>query len=142
MATVIDFCTPAVPGEVHKYYGDSHNKFLKLPHIPPASQTPKKVANKKSELKTLRSVALYGDLRLLRHFLEMVPDKIKAVNEPHPATGLTCLHFAASQGHLKFIQCLVEEYAVRVDSTDKEGEVNKAMNVKNEALLILTFFLF
>ena len=81
MATVIDFCTPAVPGEVHKYYGDSHNKFLKLPHIPPASQTPKKVANKKSELKTLRSVALYGDLRLLRHFLEMVPDKIKAVNE-------------------------------------------------------------
>lgn len=53
----------------------------------------------------------------------MVPDQLQAVNDPHPATGLTCLHFAASRGHLKIIQCLVEEYAVRVDSTDKEGEV-------------------
>ncbi|KAI8054157.1 uncharacterized protein B0P05DRAFT_303373 [Gilbertella persicaria] len=124
MTTVIDFCTPAVPGEVHKYYGYAHNKFIKLPHIPPPSQAPKKTASKSKEHKTLRSVALSGNLALLRQFLQMVPDQLKAVNDPHPATGLTCLHFAASRGHLKIIECLVEEYAVRVDSTDKEGEAS------------------
>lgn len=136
MTSVIDFCTPAVPGEVHKYYGYSHNKFLKLPHInpvhtvtnTPASNTAAAIAkrspSKSKEHKTLRSVALSGNLALLRQFLQMVPDQLQAVNDPHPATGLTCLHFAASRGHLKIIQCLVEEYAVRVDSTDKEGEVS------------------
>lgn len=132
MAAVLDFCTPAVPGETHKYYGYSHNKFIKLPHISPhvhnstvnsSSSSSLKQQNKSKEHKTLRSVALSGNLALLRQFLQMVPDQLKAVNDPHPATGLTCLHFAASRGHLKIIQCLVEEYAVRVDSTDKEGEV-------------------
>jgi ankyrin repeat protein len=134
MTTVIDFCTPAVPGEIHKYYGYSHNKFLKLPHINPVhtitTPTAKRSPSKSKEHKTLRSVALSGNLALLRQFLQMVPDQLQAVNDPHPATGLTCLHFAASRGHLKIIQCLVEEYAVRVDSTDKEGEVN------NEIMLI------
>jgi ankyrin repeat protein len=129
MSTIVDFCTPAVPGEMHKYYGYSHNKYIKLPHISPTIPSNKAVAakkanvNKSKEHKTLRSVALSGNLALLRQFLQMVPDQLKAVNDPHPATGLTCLHFAASRGHLKIIQCLVEEYAVRVDSTDKEGEV-------------------
>jgi ankyrin repeat protein len=126
MAAVLDFCTPAVPGETHIYYGYSHNKYIKLPHInptiPPTNTL--KQQNKSKEHKTLRSVALSGNLALLRQFLQMVPDQLKAVNDPHPATGLTCLHFAASRGHLKIIQCLVEEYAVRVDSTDKEGEVS------------------
>jgi len=132
MTSVVDFCTPAVPGEVHKYYGYSHNKFLKLPHINPVhtvtnapapNASTKRSPSKSKEHKTLRSVALSGNLALLRQFLQMVPDQLQAVNDPHPATGLTCLHFAASRGHLKIIQCLVEEYAVRVDSTDKEGEV-------------------
>jgi ankyrin repeat protein len=125
MAAVLDFCTPAVPGETHKYYGYSHNKYIKLPHISAIPVTiPNNVKqNKSKEHKTLRSVALSGNLALLRQFLQMVPDQLKAVNDPHPATGLTCLHFAASRGHLKIIQCLVEEYAVRVDSTDNEGEV-------------------
>ncbi|KAG1121308.1 hypothetical protein G6F42_012552 [Rhizopus arrhizus] len=131
MTSVVDFCTPAVPGEVHKYYGYSHNKFLKLPHINPVhtvtnapapNASTKRSPSKSKEHKTLRSVALSGNLALLRQFLQMVPDQLQAVNDPHPATGLTCLHFAASRGHLKIIQCLVEEYAVRVDSTDKEGE--------------------
>ncbi|CAO3628540.1 unnamed protein product [Mucor fragilis] len=131
MTSVIDFCTPAVPGEVHKYYGYSHNKFLKLPHInpvhtvtnaPASNAAAKRSPSKSKEHKTLRSVALSGNLALLRQFLQMVPDQLQAVNDPHPATGLTCLHFAASRGHLKIIQCLVEEYAVRVDSTDNEGE--------------------
>ncbi|KAI7908065.1 uncharacterized protein BX663DRAFT_482298 [Cokeromyces recurvatus] len=52
----------------------------------------------------------------------MVSDPIKAVNEPFPSTGLTCLHFAASRGHLNIVQCLVEEYLIDPDSTDKEGE--------------------
>jgi ankyrin repeat protein len=129
MAAVLDFCTPAVPGETHKYYGYSHNKYIKLPHInisppSPTSTVVIKQQHKSKEHKTLRSVALSGNLALLRQFLQMVPDQLKAVNDPHPATGLTCLHFAASRGHLKIIQCLVEEYAVRVDSTDKEGEVS------------------
>jgi ankyrin repeat protein len=131
MSTIVDFCTPAVPGEIHKYYGYSHNKYIKLPNISPTIPSTKTVSakkanvNKSKEHKTLRSVALSGNLALLRQFLQMVPDQLKAVNDPHPSTGLTCLHFAASRGHLKIIQCLVEEYAVRVDSTDKEGEVYK-----------------
>ena len=125
MAAVMDFCSPAVPGESHKYYGYSHNKHIKLPHINaiPPTTTQHVKQNKSKEHKTLRSVALSGNLALLRQFLQMVPDQLKAVNDPHPATGLTCLHFAASRGHLKIITCLVEEYGVKVDSTDKEGEV-------------------
>jgi hypothetical protein len=126
MTTVLDFCTPAVPGETHKYYGYSHNKYIKLPQLANLPPPPiVKQQNKSNELKTLRSVALSGNLALLRQFLQLVPDPFKAVNDPHPATGLTCLHFAATRGHLKIVQCLVEEYAVRVDSVDKEGEVNK-----------------
>jgi ankyrin repeat protein len=132
MAAVLDFCTPAVPGETHKYYGYSHNKYIKLPHInaiPIINSSPTlKQQHKSKEHKTLRSVALSGNLALLRQFLQMVPDQLKAVNDPHPATGLTCLHFAASRGHLKIVTCLVEEYAVRVDSTDKEGEVKPLFN--------------
>jgi ankyrin repeat protein len=130
MTTVIDFCTPAVPGEVHKYYGFSHNNFIKLPNIQQQQPEEQETASIKKghvnskEHKTLRSVALSGNLALLRQFLQMLPDPLKAIKEPHPATGLTCLHFAASRGHLKIVQCLVEEYAVRVDSTDNEGEVN------------------
>ncbi|GAA5805838.1 hypothetical protein EDC94DRAFT_549272 [Helicostylum pulchrum] len=124
MAAVLDFCTPAVPGESHTYYGYSHNKYIKLPHVNPIPviSSPSLKQHRSKEHKTLRSVALSGNLALLKQFLQMVPDQLKAVNDPHPATGLTCLHFAASRGHLKIITCLVEEYAVRVDSTDKEGE--------------------
>ncbi|KAI9483523.1 MAG: ankyrin repeat-containing domain protein [Benjaminiella poitrasii] len=130
-SSAIDFCTPAVPGEVHKYYGYSHNKYIKLPHIisstPNANNTSKKkLLNTNSKLtkekKTLRSVALSGNLSLLKQFLQMVSDPMKVVNEPYPSTGLTCLHFAASRGHLNIVQCLVEEYSINVDSTDKEGE--------------------
>ncbi|KAG0750016.1 hypothetical protein G6F62_000423 [Rhizopus arrhizus] len=120
---MIDFCTPAIPGEAHKYYGYSHNKYIKLPIViptPPVTNTVKH--NKSQEQKTIRAVALSGNLALLRQFLQIVPDQLKAVNDPHPATGLTCLHFAASRGHLKIVQCLIEEYAVKVDSVDKEGE--------------------
>ena len=125
MTSVVDFCTPAVPGEVHKYYGYSHNinPVHSVTNVPASNAATKRSPSKSKEHKTLRSVALSGNLALLRQFLQMVPDQLQAVNDPHPATGLTCLHFAASRGHLKIIQCLVEEYAVRVDSTDKEGEV-------------------
>ncbi|KAI9281028.1 ankyrin repeat-containing domain protein [Sporodiniella umbellata] len=125
MTTVLEFCTPAVPGETHKYYGLSHNKFIKLPLAMPTLTTATPVIvrqNRSQEQKTIRSVALAGNLPLFKKFLQIVPDPLKAVNDAHPATGWTCLHFAASRGHLNIVQLLIEEFAVRVDSVDKEGE--------------------
>lgn len=139
---IIDFCTPPVPGETHKYYGDSHNLFLKLPRFaatavkqpvksspaPPTTTTTivAPPAKKADHQKTLHSVASSGNLVLLKQILHLLPDPLKAVNDAHPATGLTPIHFAASRGHVDIVRCLVEDYAVAVDSRDKEGEVSKA----------------
>lgn len=133
---VMEFCTPPVPGEKHKYYGDVHNNFIKLPRLVPpgkSAATPPAVtralATKSSraiaieQQKTLHSVASSGNLLILKQILLRLPDPLKAVNDPHPATGLTPIHFAASRGHVDIVRCLVEEYQVSVDSRDKEGEV-------------------
>lgn len=131
MAAIVDFCTPPVPGETHKYYGNTHNHFIKLPQFttkpeePPSPATPTPV-NKKTEeqqQKTLHSVASTGNLIILKQILLLLPDPLKALNDPHPSTGLTPIHFASSRGHVDIVRCLVEEYQVSLDSRDKEGEV-------------------
>lgn len=161
--TVIDFCTPPVPGERHKYYGDAHNKFIKLPQLAvqssPAITTPTTTTTnttvapvtrgaesnaaittlsprpspqpaestthgkKIEQQKTLHSLASTGNLAIFKQVLQLLPDPLKAVNDPHPSTGLTPIHFAASRGHVEIVRCLVEDYHVSVDSRDKEGEV-------------------
>ncbi|OAD75351.1 hypothetical protein PHYBLDRAFT_94736, partial [Phycomyces blakesleeanus NRRL 1555(-)] len=78
--------------------------------------------------KTLHAVASSGNLGMLKQILSVLQDPLKAVNDPHPSTGLTPLHFAASRGHLEVVKCLLEDYAVSVDSRDKEGEVRGKMN--------------
>lgn len=157
--TVIDFCTPPVPGEHHKYYGDAHNKFIKLPQLAVQSSpitTPAPVTTRGTESnaeisnnstlsprsspqptettthgkkieqqKTLHSLASTGNLAIFKQVLQLLPDPLKAVNDPHPSTGLTPIHFAASRGHVDIVRCLVEDYHVSVDSRDKEGEVHR-----------------
>ncbi|KAI7854340.1 hypothetical protein BDC45DRAFT_135298 [Circinella umbellata] len=149
-ATIVEFCTPPVPGETHKYYGSSHNNFIKLPHlttkieqIQQAPQVSSKAApilqSSKQQQKrpiasstlvkeveqhrTLHSLAASGNLPVFKRLLVHLPDPLKAVNDPHPSTGLTPIHFAASRGHVDIVRCLVEDYHVSVDSRDKEGEV-------------------
>ncbi|KAF7727259.1 hypothetical protein EC973_007872 [Apophysomyces ossiformis] len=129
-ATAIEFCTPPIPGETHKYYGYTHNNFIKLPQAIPSppskvaiAQTKNKGQQKKQQQQnTLHSVASAGDLILIKQILILLPDPLKAVNDPHPSTGLTPMHFAASRGHVDIVRCLVEEYDVSVDARDKEGE--------------------
>ncbi|KAG0174666.1 hypothetical protein DFQ28_005264 [Apophysomyces sp. BC1034] len=128
--TLMEFCTPPVPGETHKYYGYAHNNFIKLPQLatpPPSKPTvpptkSKGPQKKQPQQKTLHSVASAGNLILLKQILMILPDPLKAVNDPHPSTGLTPMHFAASRGHVDIVRCLVEEYSVFVDVRDKEGE--------------------
>ncbi|KAG0181013.1 hypothetical protein DFQ29_009547 [Apophysomyces sp. BC1021] len=121
LTSVIDFCTPPVPGEIHQYYGYSHNNFIKLPQLTsPVKSNP--LMNKKDKQLNLRTVASTGNLIMLKQILLLVADPLKAVNEAQSSTGLTPLHLAASRGHLDVVQCLIEEYEVSVDSRDKEGE--------------------
>ncbi|KAI9489636.1 hypothetical protein BDB00DRAFT_962087 [Zychaea mexicana] len=118
--TIVEFCTPPVPGERHKYYGDAHNKFIKLPQLATTATT--KTTVESSPHRTLHSLASSGSLPLFKRLLLHLPDPLKAVNDPHPSTGLTPIHFAASRGHVEIVRCLVEDYHVSVDSRDKEGE--------------------
>ncbi|KAF7730660.1 hypothetical protein EC973_001609 [Apophysomyces ossiformis] len=121
LGSVIEFCTPPIPGESHQYYGFSHNNFIKLPHLTtaPKSNSPTNIKSKQTNLRTAASA---GNLAMLKQILLLVSDPLKAVNEAQTSTGLTPLHIAASRGHLDIVQCLIEEYEVAVDSRDKEGE--------------------
>lgn len=126
--TVLDFCTPPVPGERHKYYGDVHNKFIKLPINPPAptQQPPPTVkhvapATLKRQ-KTLHAIAASGNLALFKQILALHPD---AANEMQASTGLRPIHFAASRGNHEIVRCLIEEYGADVDIRDHEGEVSQ-----------------
>lgn len=125
--TVLDFCTPPVPGERHKYYGDVHNKFIKLPINPPApaQQPPPPVkhvapATLKRQ-KTLHAIAASGNLALFKQILALHPN---AANEMQASTGLRPIHFAASRGNHEIVRCLIEEYGADVDIRDHEGEVS------------------
>lgn len=116
---ILEFCTPPIPGQQHKYYGNAHNNFIKLPiTIPPHTKIQKTPINN-----SLHSIATLGDLNLLKQILPLLRTPQKAVNEPHHSTGLTPLHFAASRGHLTTVQCLVDDYSASIDVKDREGEV-------------------
>lgn len=116
---ILEFCTPPIPGQPHKYYGNAHNNFIKLPVAIPHTTIQKTVSTNNS----LHSIATSGNLTLLKSILPFLPAPQKAVNEPHPSTGLTPLHFAASRGHVSIVKYLVDDYSAVVDAKDREGEV-------------------
>ncbi|KAL0137571.1 ankyrin [Mucor lusitanicus] len=115
---ILEFCTPPIPGQPHKYYGNAHNNFIKLPVAIPHTTIQKTVSTNNS----LHSIATSGNLTLLKSILPFLPTPQKAVNEPHPSTGLTPLHFAASRGHFNIVKYLVDDYSAVVDAKDREGE--------------------
>ncbi|KAG1461775.1 hypothetical protein G6F56_005654 [Rhizopus delemar] len=115
---LLEFCTPPVPGQQHKYYGNAHNNFIKLPITLPRNKIQKPV----SSSNTLHSIATLGNLNLLKQILPLLPAPQKAANEHHPSTGLTPLHFAASRGHLETVKYLVDDYSATIDAKDREGE--------------------
>jgi ankyrin repeat protein len=117
---MLEFCTPPVPGQRHEFYGNAHNNYIKLPIALPHTTIQKTVTSNN----TLHSIATSGNLPLLKNILPFLPTPQKAVNEPHPTTGLTPLHFAASRGHFNIVQYLVDDYSATVDAKDREGEVN------------------
>jgi ankyrin repeat protein len=126
--SLIEFCTPPVPGQSHKFYGNAHNNFIKLPItlqpvVPEAPSVAKSAPSNKANSNSLHSIVASGNLTLLNNILSVLPSPQKAVNDPHPITGLTPLHFASSRGHFEIVQCLVEQYSAIVDAKDKEGEV-------------------
>ncbi|CAO3617505.1 unnamed protein product [Cunninghamella blakesleeana] len=125
MTAILEFCTPPVPGETHKYYGDAHNSLIKLPQFTPSPITPPVVTTKQkksSEQKTLHDFAASGNLLLLKQILLLLPDPLKTVNDHQSTTGYTPLHYAAARGHLKIVECLIDDYAVSINARDKEGE--------------------
>ncbi|CAO3615832.1 unnamed protein product [Cunninghamella echinulata] len=111
MTAILEFCTPPIPGETHKYYGDAHNNLIKLPQFTPSTPIPPitttttatitKQNKKPSEQKTLHNLAANGNLILLKQILLLLPDPLKAVNDHQTSTGFTPLHYAAARGHLK-----------------------------------------
>lgn len=120
---ILEFCTPPVPGQRHEYYGNAHNNFIKL-SIPTTTVNVQATIQKTvSSNNSLHSIATSGNLGLLKSVLPFLPTPHKAVNEPHPTTGLTPLHFAASRGHFNIVQYLVDDYNALVDAKDREGEV-------------------
>jgi ankyrin repeat protein len=138
MSTIMEFCTPPIPGETHKYYGDAHNNFIRLPQFNPTAMAPvaPKMKKRTTEQKTLHDLAAVGNLILLKQILLLLPDPLKAVNEAQSSTGFTPLHYAAARGHLKIVECLVDEYSVSVDARDKEGEVRRLTESSHQACLL------
>jgi ankyrin repeat protein len=122
---ILEFCTPPVPGQTHKYYGNGHNNFIKLPVTVLPNNSPKATTTVTNPAippnASLHSLATGGNLTLMKHILPLLP--AEAVDEPHPATGLTPLHFAASRGHFEMVKYLVDECGATIDAKDKEGEV-------------------
>lgn len=116
---MLEFCTPPVPGQRHEFYGNAHNNHIKLPVAIPHTTIQKTVSSNN----TLHSIATSGNLALLKNILPFLPTPQAAVNEPHPATGLTPLHFASSRGHFNIVKYLVDDYSALVDAKDREGEV-------------------
>lgn len=115
---MLEFCTPPVPGQRHEFYGNAHNNHIKLPVAIPHTTIQKTVSSNN----TLHSIATSGNLALLKNILPFLPTPQAAVNEPHPATGLTPLHFASSRGHFNIVKYLVDDYSALVDAKDREGE--------------------
>jgi hypothetical protein len=114
-----DFVHPPVPGETHPFYGDDHNRHVRLPSLQTDPEpTPEQLAAQAR----LFTAAECGAVRIVREILTG-PEYID-VNAPSPQSTMTPLQYAASRGHLEVVQMLADQFGAFVDIEDREGEVS------------------
>ncbi|KAK9720610.1 hypothetical protein K7432_004046 [Basidiobolus ranarum] len=144
---------PPVPGETHAFYGDHHNKGVKLPdrsHLkfndsnlpnPLNSEIPNQIQKEINE--RLYIAAETGDANVMSELLEAMDAATNGspsglINTPSPSTGLTALHYAASRGHLTLVQLLVDSGSI-VELPDKEGETALLKAAYNGYLSVIKY---
>ncbi|CAG8499238.1 3671_t:CDS:2 [Paraglomus occultum] len=125
---------PPVPGENHPYYGNIHNKQVKLPpgtfNQQASSSSYRRASNEfvadESE-SSIHEAAAAGNLHRVRQLLQRQDaganlSPFMLANEATPSSGLTPLHYAASRGHLPVVKLLVDNAGAIVDLEDQTGE--------------------
>jgi len=122
-----DSVHPPIPGESHRFYGNSHFREVKLPENAHYYLT-----NENNNLESsnrvpnIHEAAAAGKLRKIQELFED-GDNTKSfllANDAKTTTNLTPLHYAASRGHFDVVKWLVDFAGAIVDLEDFTGEVS------------------
>src|SRR5581483_5501126 len=121
---------PPIPGETHRYYGNIHQKQLRLPtsynyNLRIATSYPRYSEDGSIEGdQDIHDAAAAGNFTRVKELL--APRGVETTsafllaNEASQSSGLTPLHYAASRGHLDSGKWLIDDAGAIVDLEEQD----------------------
>ncbi|CAG8603852.1 7323_t:CDS:2 [Paraglomus occultum] len=133
-----DSVHPPIPGESHRFYGNSHIKEVKLPENAHSDLTNEHGLESSNQELNIHEAAAAGKLRKVQE-LFADGDNTKSfllANNAKTTTGLTPLHYAASRGHFDVVKWLVDSAGAIVDLEDITGETALLKMGKQKEIIV------